>query len=54
MQRKIKTAHENYLADILGVGSGDEDENSSFSSNRLTAKNDPAPHSREFCRHSLS
>ena len=31
VQRKIKTAHENYLADILGVGSGDGDENPGFS-----------------------
>ena len=35
MQRKIKTAHENYLADILGVGSGDGDENPGFSSKKL-------------------
>ena len=35
VQRKIKIAHENYLADILGVGSGDWDENSGFSSKKL-------------------
>ena len=35
VQRKIKTAHENYLADILGVGSGDGDENSGFSSKKF-------------------
>ena len=35
MQRKIKTAHENYLADVLGVVSGDGDENYGFSSKKL-------------------
>ena len=35
VQRKIKTAHENYLADILGVGSGDGDENPGFSAKKL-------------------
>ena len=28
---KIKNSYENYLADILGVGSGDENEGSRFS-----------------------
>ncbi|MCG7865188.1 MAG: hypothetical protein JAY74_02330 [Candidatus Thiodiazotropha taylori] len=35
VQRKIKIAHENYLADILGVGSGDGDESSGFTSKKL-------------------
>ena len=35
VQRKIKIALENYLADILGVGSGDGEDNSGFSSNKL-------------------
>ena len=34
VKRKIITAHEHYLADILGVGSGDGDENSGFSSKK--------------------
>ena len=35
MQRKIKIAHENILADMLGVGSGDGDDNSRFSSKKF-------------------
>ena len=35
VQRKIKTAHENYFADILGVGSDDGDESPGFSSKKL-------------------
>ena len=31
VQLKIKISYENYLADILGVGSGDENEGSGFS-----------------------
>ena len=41
MQRKIKIAHENYLADILRVGSDDGDENSGFSSKKLGRVWDP-------------
>ena len=35
MQLKIKISYENYLADILGVGSGDENEGSGFSPKKL-------------------
>ena len=35
VQLKIKISYENYLADILGVGSGDENEGSGFSPKKL-------------------
>ena len=35
VQLKIKISYENYLADILGVGSGDENEGSRFSPKKL-------------------
>ena len=34
LQRRNKIAHENYFADILGVGSCDGDKNSGFSSSK--------------------
>ena len=35
VQQKIKNSHENYLADILGVGSSDGNESSGFSPKKL-------------------
>ena len=35
VQLKIKISYENYLADILGVGSGDENKGSGFSPKKL-------------------
>ena len=37
VQLKIKISYENYLADILGVGSGDENEGSRFSQKNFLA-----------------
>ena len=35
VQQKIKNSHENYLADILGVGSSDGNDSSGFSPKKL-------------------